>query len=113
MFIKQTKGYLATYVHTKQGDQEIMFAVSPAPKEIKIPGVGEGDYVAVSLLNLSNRNYFLEAGGPTLGWEYIAEKFRLNEKDAIFFTKVLSNILGRESRIPLNYLNYRKLKLVK
>lgn len=59
------------------------------------------------LLNLSRRTYFLAAGGPPMGWEYIAEKYQLDDEEAAGFVAVLGKILDRDIRLPDKELTER------
>ena len=63
-------------------------------------GIWSGNYAMVTLLNLTRKSYFLPVGGPPLGWEYIAEKYDLDDEEAMGFTEIIGRVLGREVRLP-------------
>lgn len=85
-------------------DIEYVFSVTMIPRVEnrvrKNGGIWSGSYAMVTLLNLTRKTYFLPVGGPPLGWEYIAEKYDLDDEEAMGFTEVIGRVLGREVRLP-------------
>ncbi|NSW82557.1 MAG: hypothetical protein HPY90_04650 [Syntrophothermus sp.] len=83
---------------------EYVFSVTMIPRVEnrvrKDGGIWSGGYAMVTLLNLTRKTYFLPIGGPPLGWEYIAEKYDLDDEEAMGFTEVIGRVLGREVRLP-------------
>ena len=106
MACSQTTFYKASF-----GKIEYMFAVTPIPpvndRRFEDGGIWNGGYMMVSLLNLSRRTYFLAAGGPPMGWEYIAEKYQLDDEEAAGFAAVLGKILDRDIRLADKELTER------
>lgn len=114
MACSQTTFYKASF-----GKIEYMFAVTPIPpvndrnRRFEDGGIWNGGYMMVSLLNLSRRTYFLAAGGPPMGWEYIAEKFNLSDEEAMGFTEILGRLLGLQVDLPKTYrLGERCLQVI-
>lgn len=83
---------------------EYVFSVTMIPRVEnrvrKDGGIWSGGYAMVTLLNLTRKSYFLPVGGPPLGWEYIAEKYDLDDEEAMGFTEIIGRVLGREVRLP-------------
>jgi len=100
---KKVTGSKTTFYRVEEAGREYLFAVTPMPQTDQMndyDDIWSGDYCLVSLLNLTRKSYFLINGGPPLGWEYISEKYGLDDDDAAALTKALGKILGREIRLP-------------
>lgn len=85
-------------------DIEYAFSVTMIPRvenrARKDGGIWSGSFVMITLLNLSRKTYFFAVAGPPIGWEYIAEKYELEDEEAIGFAEIIGWVLGREIRLP-------------
>jgi hypothetical protein len=108
----------ATFYQARFGKIEYLLAVTPIPAAndedwiYKDGGIWNGGYSMVTLLNLSQKTYFIAADGPPLGWEYIAEKYRLGEEEAVGLAVILGNLLDRDVRIPEEGLTERCFRVI-
>lgn len=101
---RKGSGYAPTVFYVGfAGENKYLFSVTPVPRlEEECPedgGIWCGGYAMVTLLNLSQKTYFLPIGGPPLGWEYIAEKYELDDDEAIGFTEIIRRVLGQKVRL--------------
>lgn len=83
---------------------EYAFSVAMIPyvenRARKDGGIWSGSFAMITLLNLSRKTYFFAVAGPPIGWEYIAEKYDLEDEEAIGFAEIIGRVLGREIRLP-------------
>lgn len=82
---------------------EYVFSVTMIPRVEnrvrKDGGIWSGSFVMITLLNLSRKTYFFAPVGPPIGWEYIAEKYELEDEEAVGFAEIIGRVLGREVRL--------------
>ena len=98
------------------GDTEYIFTVTPIPPVEDLArecgGIWNGSYVMVTLINYTRKTYFFTTDGPPLGWEYIAEKYCLDDDEAAGFTAILGKVLDREVRLPDEGYTERCLRVI-
>ena len=98
---------------TVKDNQEIIFLASDLPHLPKdedkgMRGMFSGEYISISLLNYSLKSYILRYDPVPLGYEYIMEKYQLDEESASALTIAICNLIGRESKVPEKYeVKYR------
>jgi hypothetical protein len=70
-----------------------------------------GEYLNVSLLNYTQKSYIIRFDSIPLGYEYIMEKYELEEEVASALTIAICNLIGRESKVPEVYENKYRFAL--
>jgi hypothetical protein len=88
---------------------ELLFMVTRLPQipdrdsSSDLGGTFTGDYMSVALLNYTRKTYIINYIPVPLGYEYIMEKFELNEEYASALTIAVCNLIGREYKVPEKY----------